>query len=1762
MELKLKGVNMRIKNILFGLMILFVLFSISNVSAIDMNDTQESQSGDFTDISNDIIQLTFQDDNLSLNSGSLSQLQEQINKASNGAVIKLNQDYSGNSTSGITIDKSLTIDGQGHTFDCPNLSTSLFKSSNGKIILENLTIRNNKNTQYGFGAIYITGSAQYTINNCTFINNEASNFGGAIYNGVKDNALTIKNSRFINNRVLGDDGGAIYSRGDLVIENSYFENNKASLDGGAVYSEKLVEIINSKFLSNKIESTIIRLSYGGAIYAKENVFVENSQFSSNTANAGGAVFSYGDALVKNSSFSKNSATIKGGAIFVDSSNAVISTSTFLDNVATQEGGAIYSSKWTHIENSTFTRNKADTKGGAIYTPYIQFGPNVFFINNTAKNHGGAVYTDYISNNVRNVNFNGNKATDDFGGAIYINKNSGNVYFINSSFIGNSATAGDGGAIFSDSGSTNIIVVNSIFKNNYANGGKEKRYGGAIRSRSVVTVDNSTFIDNWAENLGGAIYTETLNSVKNSVFISNHAKEGGAIYVNKKCPISVTNSYFQSNKATKDRGGAIYTDSKDTSMAINNNVFLKNDAIKGKDVFNSGTYSSIQQNWWGTNSPSFKDGQLVEYHTWGSDEKHSDPNPNKISISGESKGYVGAETSIKVTFTSSIINYEFSAIKLTSNKKGNFTTKKIVGNSLEVIYIPNEDGTHTITATVDSQNVNYNLPVTRMTVYGKNITKIQGDNKTFTAVFTDSNGTYLNDGVEVAFEINGVQYKSKISNNGVAELNSINNLQPGLYTVKSINKQTNASFTNQIKIVSRNATYNISDVFAVKFNSDKVNNGTVTFKVGNYSFTSNITDNVAFCQLNVKAGDYTVDVVHNNKVVYSVKIKVLNKYSKTSAKLNKTSYGSLIPIYNNETFNNRSNTIYSVIGENTYRYIFPNAESSIIYNVTVSNNDEFVKVLKKISGTDFRADIIIINLKNGFYKSQNGFYKDQEWEYYIHLTHGSLYINGNGATIDDEYKHGFITLEKGTKISVNNLTFTRFKRVFVNNGEVYSNKVNFVKNDASFWATTTKGSVIYNKKTATFVNCVFDHNDNRHGAMLYKYQADLPAAVLFAEPGSLTNFVLCDFKTDYDTIHAVDGSMVVLYDKTAGNFGRLTKSTNNNFEAGSCLDYRPYSSFNQNVTGNFTYSDALKLATDYRMNFYKLNYSSFALNLENKKYEISLSDYNKIANKYDFRTFNSLGTFFTQGGKKDNTYVNHKFLFDVGSRPVVINGHGAEIKLKDSPDSDDNHFAFVPKYSSLTLINLTIIGFNDAILNYGKLIIINCTFIDNRIHYFYQNAESEYGGVIRNYDSVYVYNTTFTNNRASYGAVYFGKGAESFAQFSNCSFSGNTRLSNLAWYNGDDNPIYLDDNAVIKVINCKGLSKSNMITKNGGLILYRDNLNQSVLNYVVNDVESLYKLSKLVNGNSLYDIINVSFVKGEYNIIPNSKILFDFDYGNLILNANGAKIYVQNQKDNDETQFLVTKKHSSVFINNITIQGFNIAIENTGSVNIFNSYLNYNKADYNKKEDYGGAIVNKGSVTIFNSSFTGNYAKYAGAIYNKASLNVVITNFTDNKGYNSKNNVDIYNQESAASIMSINSYPKVTDHFPRAAWQQDLLEASITVGITLITVGISAGISYAGIQAAHFINMLVGSVVGGVGGLINAITYSVDNHDYEQFASRVLKGINDGVAAVAYGDELANTIKDALSPVKVKVEVKDMATELIFDKLVEKALDFVKDFILE
>lgn len=220
-------------------------------------------------------------------------------------------------------------------------------------------------------------------------------------------------------------------------------------------------------------------------------------------------------------------------------------------------------------SGTFTLNDAIIKNG-LYN-----GTN-------ARGHSGGAM--YIGGNgtvtLNNVTFIDNHAINNEsilkGGAIYINKERGNVNIRNCTFENNSASS-YGGAISVNKGS--ITISDSKFKHNYLE--NDHGVGGAIFAYGV-TIDNCDFIDNRAgkeRGSGGAISCPTVK-VNNSRFINNSAQFAGAIgdYFDGMNIIDmvVTNSKFENNTA-KIAGGAIRitNDGYGADLSIDNSSFTNN-----------------------------------------------------------------------------------------------------------------------------------------------------------------------------------------------------------------------------------------------------------------------------------------------------------------------------------------------------------------------------------------------------------------------------------------------------------------------------------------------------------------------------------------------------------------------------------------------------------------------------------------------------------------------------------------------------------------------------------------------------------------------------------------------------------------------------------------------------------------------------------------------------------------------------------------------------------------------------------------------------------------------------------------------------------------------------------------------------------------------------------------------------------------------------------------------------------------------------------
>ncbi|MCL2156623.1 MAG: right-handed parallel beta-helix repeat-containing protein [Methanobrevibacter sp.] len=469
------------KKIVFTILLLF-LFSIalSNVNAAEINITSSDNLG-----------------------GTIA-------SATAGDIINLDNGTYTNNVTNITINKNLTIQGNGSAKDVIIDAQKL-----GRIFSIN------------------TNNLNLTFINITFINGNITGNGGAIYVGYGGTRLTLIDCVFDNNTAYS--GGAVYNSGNnFSVLNCTFTNNTINYIeayGGAVYnSGNNFSVINSTFTNNKAVCNGTDPSFdgafGGAIYSyyNNNFSATNCNFTNNTASSNNVLY-YGSYV-----------PAYGGAVYgSSSSNNTLTNCNFINNTA-RWGGAFYSwyASGLIIEDCDFINSTATSgSGGAIYTEIHNYTIiNCNFINNQAPfGYAGAIINHGANNSIINSTFENNRALVS-GGAVYIHTRSAsgtlsyNFTLENCTFINNSANAG--GAVFNQCNSSTL--TNNKFIDNNATGIDSSR-GGAISNTGNLTVNSCNFTDNNARDYGGAIFNWGNMSLSNNIMIGNSAGLGQMIYNN-------------------------------------------------------------------------------------------------------------------------------------------------------------------------------------------------------------------------------------------------------------------------------------------------------------------------------------------------------------------------------------------------------------------------------------------------------------------------------------------------------------------------------------------------------------------------------------------------------------------------------------------------------------------------------------------------------------------------------------------------------------------------------------------------------------------------------------------------------------------------------------------------------------------------------------------------------------------------------------------------------------------------------------------------------------------------------------------------------------------------------------------------------------------------------------------------------------------------------------------------------------------------------
>lgn len=232
--------------------------------------------------------------------------------------------------------------------------------------------------------------------------------------------------------------------------------------------------------------------------------------------------------VANNTFEGN--TTAFGQINNYKGKLVVDKSVFKNNTARANSGAVYSTDGeTTITNTVFEGNKATGvagggKGGAVAVSGGKLTlTDVDFTKNSAQLQGGGLWLERGDVTAKNVNYVGNTALDNNGGAINITGSG--TYTQDGGVISGNSAKKNGGAISISDGlgvdKANVDIKNATIKNNTAGNG-----GALFLHKGTATFTDTVFSGNTALGWGGALYvkegTVNLNVTdgKNLVYAGN------------------------------------------------------------------------------------------------------------------------------------------------------------------------------------------------------------------------------------------------------------------------------------------------------------------------------------------------------------------------------------------------------------------------------------------------------------------------------------------------------------------------------------------------------------------------------------------------------------------------------------------------------------------------------------------------------------------------------------------------------------------------------------------------------------------------------------------------------------------------------------------------------------------------------------------------------------------------------------------------------------------------------------------------------------------------------------------------------------------------------------------------------------------------------------------------------------------------------------------------------------------------------------------
>ena len=486
-----------------------------------------------------------------------TELKSLIDSANSGDTIDLSGYYYGSGSS-ISIDKTITLRGNGETvLDAKGLSSILSVSANN-VRIENIKFVNGQNSGDWGGAIHWEGDSGVLINS-TFVNNVAS-WGAGIFWWAQDGYMA--NCTFENNTAERY-GGALYVNGEkLRMLNSLFKNNIVTESisswegGGAIYTDGNNHLVaNSTFIDNKAIN-----SWGGAIkHGSETASYQSNEFYNNTAIRGNSVWESDANNLVNNIFNLNS--IDEIASCVEDANL----SALFENNIFKVKGIVISKDDYFNETDTGSNESSQNITQSTFTDITNLISNAHAgdtINLEGTYYGtGSIIT---VNKELTIKGNGETILDAKNLSGILSVSADNVRINNIRFVNGKINA-NGGAI--NWIGKNGTISNCTFINCSAENG-----GSVYWNAENGMINKSTFDHSTATQNGGAIYWNANNGeIADSIFTNSYAQNGGAVYVPENRNVEIKSSIFDNNIA-EEESGAVYGGTVDDDCTFKNNTY--------------------------------------------------------------------------------------------------------------------------------------------------------------------------------------------------------------------------------------------------------------------------------------------------------------------------------------------------------------------------------------------------------------------------------------------------------------------------------------------------------------------------------------------------------------------------------------------------------------------------------------------------------------------------------------------------------------------------------------------------------------------------------------------------------------------------------------------------------------------------------------------------------------------------------------------------------------------------------------------------------------------------------------------------------------------------------------------------------------------------------------------------------------------------------------------------------------------------------------